>query len=124
MTGYNKVILIGNLTRDPELKYTNSGTAIAEFGLAVNGSRKDDQTVFVDVTAWEKTAENCAKYLTRGRPVLVEGRLVYEYWDDKQSGKKRSRLTVNAISVVFLGSRDEGTSSGTERAQEDSDVPF
>ena len=100
MPSFNKVILIGNLTRDPELRYTPSGKAIAKLGLAVNRSWKTesgetrDETTFVDVDAFGRQAEVLGQYLRKGRPVMVEGRLKLDQWDDKQTGQKRSRLGV------------------------------
>jgi len=120
MANFNKVILAGNLTRDPELRYTPKGTAIAKFGLAV--SRKwtgeDGQTreevLFVDVEAFEKKAEVIGQYLRKGRPVLVEGRLKLDQWDDKQTGQKRTRLFVVLDSFSFLdsGNRDDAAGGG------------
>jgi single-strand DNA-binding protein len=116
MAGYNKVILIGNLTRDPELRYTSQGVAIAKFGLAVNrtwrtesGETKEEVT-FVDVDAFRNQAETLAKYLKKGRLLMVEGRLKLDQWDDKQTGQKRSRLGVVLEGFQFLdgGNRAEG----------------
>jgi single-strand DNA-binding protein len=113
MASYNKVVLIGNVTKNLELRFTPKGKAVAKLGLAINrfwtnesGERKEDVT-FVDVDVFGKLAENCAQYLSRGRPVLVEGRLKLDSWDDKQTGQKRSRLGVVAETVQFLGSRAE-----------------
>ncbi len=117
MASYNKVILIGNLTRDPELRYTPSGTAIAKIGLAVNRSWRTEtgetreETTFVDVDAFGKQAETIGQYLRKGRPILVEGRLRLDQWDDKQTGQKRSRLGVVLELFRFLDSaqgRDGG----------------
>jgi single-strand DNA-binding protein len=113
MANVNKVILIGNLTRDPEVKYTPKGSAVAELGLAINrvysveGERRED-TTFVDVTLWGKTAELAGQYLKKGRPVYIEGRLQLDTWDDKQTGAKRSKLRVVGETMQFLGSRPEG----------------
>ncbi|MBU0683532.1 MAG: single-stranded DNA-binding protein [Candidatus Omnitrophota bacterium] len=108
----NKVFLMGNLTRDPELRYVPSGSAVANFSVAVNrvykdstGERKED-TSFVRVVVWGKMAEICGEYLTKGRPVLVEGRLKSRTWEG-QDGQKRSALDVVATSVQFLGARDK-----------------
>ena|SRR5437868_3071283 len=116
MNGFNKVILAGNLTRDPELRYTPSGTAIAKFGLAVNRKWKDSQTnemkeevTFVDIDAFGRQAETIGQYLKKGRPILVEGRLKLDQWDDKQTQQKRSRLGVVLESFTFL---DSGTREG------------
>lgn len=109
MPGYNKVILIGNLTRDPELRYTPQGVAIAKIGLAVNrtwktesGETKEEVT-FVDVDAFRRQAETLAQYLKKGSPLMVEGRLKLDQWDDKQTGQKRSRLGVVLEGFQFLG---------------------
>ena len=117
MNGFNKVILAGNLTRDPELRYTPSGTAIAKFGLAINRKWKDSQSgemkeevTFVDIDAFGKQAETIGQYLKKGRPILIEGRLKLDQWDDKQTQQKRSRLGVVLESFNFLdgGSREGG----------------
>jgi single-strand DNA-binding protein len=110
MASFNKVILMGNLTRDPELRYTSKGTAIAKVGLAVNrnwtseSGEKKEEVTFVDVDVFGRTAENVGQYMRKGRPILVEGRLKLDQWDDKQTGQKRSRLGVVAETVQFLGS--------------------
>ena len=116
MASFNKVILVGNLTRDPELRYTPSGTAIAKIGLAVNRTWKSGDTgesreevTFVDVDAFGRQAETIGQYLKKGRPILVEGRLRLDQWDDKQTGQKRSRLGVVLENFQFLdagGSRE------------------
>ena len=120
MPSYNKVILIGNLTRDPELRYTPSGRAIAKLGLALNRSWKTEtgetreEVTFVDVDAFGRQAEVLGQYLRKGRPVMVEGRLKLDQWDDKQTGQKRSRMGVVLESFQFLdsgGNRSEGGSS-------------
>jgi len=110
MASFNKVILVGNLTRDPELRYTPKGTAIAKIGLAVNrvwttetGEKKEEVT-FVDVDVFGRTAENVGQYMRKGRPILIEGRLRLDQWDDKQTGQKKSKLGVVAETVQFLGS--------------------
>jgi single-strand DNA-binding protein len=109
MANFNKVILAGNLTRDPDLRYTPKGMAIAKFGLAVNrvwksetGENKEEVT-FVDIDAFGKQAETISQYLKKGSPLLVEGRLRLDQWDDKQTGQKRSRLGVVLESFQFLG---------------------
>jgi single-strand DNA-binding protein len=118
MASFNKVILVGNLTRDPELRYTPKGTAIAKIGLAVNrvwrneaGETKEEVT-FVDVDVFGRTAENVGQYMRKGRPILIEGRLKLDQWDDKQTGQKRSRLGVVAETVQFLGSANAGGEGG------------
>jgi single-strand DNA-binding protein len=115
MAYLNKVFLIGNLTRDPELRVTPKGTAICQFGLAVNRQFKDesgatrDETTFVDIEAWGKQGELVAKYLTKGSPAMVEGRLKLDQWEDKQSGQKRSKMKVVLENVQFLSTRGAGT---------------
>ena len=110
MQGFNKVIIAGNLTRDPELRYTPSGLAIAKFGLAVNRRWKDqsgeqkEETTFVDVDAFGKQAELIGQYLKKGRPLLVEGRLKLDQWEDKQTQQKKSRLGVVLEGMTFLDS--------------------
>ena len=100
MASFNKVILLGNLTRDPEVRYTPKGTAVTELGMAVNrvytaeNGEKREEATFVDVTFWGRTAEIAGEYLKKGRPVFIEGRLQLDTWDDKQSGQKRSKLKV------------------------------
>jgi single-strand DNA-binding protein len=108
MTTLNKVFLAGNLTRDPEVRYTPSGTAVAKLGLAVSDSytnksgEKVESTCFVDVDVWSRQAEACGEYLTKGSPILVEGRLQLDQWESKE-GEKRSKLKVHADRVQFLG---------------------
>ena len=117
MANVNKVILIGNLTRDPEVRYTPKGTAVTDIGLAVNrvssseGGERREETTFVDVTLWGRTAEIAGEYLNKGRPVCIEGRLQMDSWDDKNTGQKRTKLKVVGESLQFLGSRDGGGSS-------------
>ena len=109
----NKVFLMGNLTRDPEIKQTPSGETVADLSLAISEqfrSRTTNElrevTTFVEITVWGKVAENCGQYLTKGRPVFVEGRLVLDTWEDKTTGQKRSRLRVRADRVQFLYAPD------------------
>jgi single-strand DNA-binding protein len=115
MAYLNKVFLIGNLTRDPELRVTPKGTSIASFGLAINRQSKNadgshaDEVTFVDIEAWGKQAELVAKYLARGAPAMIEGRLKLDEWTDKTSGQKRHRLKVVLENVQFLGARSNGT---------------
>ena len=119
MASFNKVILVGNLTRDPQVKYTTGGTAVTEIGLAVSrqwfdkqsNSRKEE-TTFVDVTLWGRTAEVAGEYLAKGRPVLIEGRLQLDTWDDRESGQKRSKLRVVGENMTMLGSRGDGGGGG------------
>jgi single-strand DNA-binding protein len=119
MASFNRVILVGNLTRDPELRYTPKGTAVVRLGVAVNRQWKTDsgeareEVTFVDVDSFGRQAEVIAQYLKKGRPILVEGRLKYESWDDKQTNQKRSKLMVVLESFQFLdsGKRDDGGSA-------------
>ena len=138
---------MGNLTRDPEVRYTSSGTAIAKLGIAVNRywrnqeGQQQEETTFVDVDAFGKQAETIGQYLKKGRPIMVEGRLKLDQWDDKQTGQKRSKLGVTLENFQFLDSRSEGGegggSAGTQSSggspsgsqggggfAEDDDVPF
>jgi len=122
MASFNKVVLVGNLTRDPELRYTPKGTAIAKIGLAVNrvwtneAGEKKEEVTFVDVDVFGRTAENVGQYMRKGRPILIEGRLKLDQWDDKQSGQKRSKLGVIAETVQFLGSPAGGEGGGSASA--------
>jgi single-strand DNA-binding protein len=118
MAYLNKVFLIGNLTRDPELRVTPKGTAICQFGIAVNRQFKDesgatrDETTFVDIEAWGKQGELVSKYLSKGSLAMVEGRLKFDQWEDKTSGQKRSKLKVVLDNVQFLSSRGSGAGGG------------
>jgi len=122
MASFNKVILMGNLTRDPELRYTPKGTAIAKVGLAVNrvwtneAGEKKEEVTFVDVDIFGRTAENVGQYMRKGRPILIEGRLKLDQWDDKQTGQKKSRLGVVADTVQFLGSAPAAGEGGAAPA--------
>lgn len=118
MAQLNKVYLMGNLTRDPELRRLPSGSAVTELGMALNrsftgkdGERRDD-VVYVDVTVWDRQAETCAEYLRKGRPVHVEGYLKMDEWTDKNTGEKRSKLKVHAERVQFLGGREASGPGG------------
>jgi len=118
MANLNKVMLIGNLTRDPEMKYTPKGTAIAEIGLAVNrnytteSGEKREEVTFIDITLWGRTAEVVGEFCKKGRPIYVEGRLQLDSWDDKQTGQKRSKLKVVGDAIQLLGSREGGGGGG------------
>jgi len=120
MANLNKVMLIGNLTRDPELRYTPSGKAVADISLAINriwvndAGQKQEDTTFVDVTLWGRQAELAQQYLTKGRGAYIEGRLQMDTWDDKETGKKRSKLKVVGDSLQFLpdGRGGAGGASG------------
>lgn len=148
MASYNRVILVGNLTRDPELRYIPSGTAVTEVGLAVNDRRKTangewvDETTFVDVTLWGRTAEVASEYLNKGSSVLIEGRLKLDTWE--KDGKKNSKLRVVGERMQMLGGRGAGAPGGggprggaakqgaaqgaahdeSEAAPPDDDIPF
>src|SRR5947209_3947368 len=118
MASFNKVILLGNLTRDPEIRYTPKGSAVCDLGIAVNrqytlenGERREEVT-YVDVVLWARLAEIAAEYLKKGRPVFIEGRLQLDTWDDKQSGQKRSKLRVIGENMQMLGSRGGGGGGG------------
>ncbi len=118
MASLNKVFLMGNLTRDPELRVTPKGTPICQFGLAVNRQFKDDsgqtrdETTFVDIEAWGRQGETISKYCTKGRPLFVEGRLKLDTWDDKATGQKRSKMRIVLENFQFLGGREGGGAGG------------
>ena len=119
MASYNRTIIVGNLTRDVELRHIPSGTAVADIGVAINDREKRgdewvDVTTFVDVTLWGRSAEVAAEFLSKGSPVLVEGRLRLETWNAKESGEKRSKLKVVADKMQLLGSK--GQSGGQNQA--------
>lgn len=151
MANLNKVMLIGNLTRDPEVRHTPKGSAVADLALAVNRRVQDgnggwkDEVTFVDVTVWGNSAENAQKYLTKGRGVFIEGRLQMDVWDDKATGQKRSKLKVVADNLQFLPdgkggparqfsesqsgaydseSRQGGSAAPADDYQEEDDIPF
>ena len=122
MANLNKVMLIGNLTRDPELRYTPKGTAVADIALAINRvwnneqNVRQEETTFVDITLWGRQAELAQQYLTKGRGAYIEGRLQMDTWDDKQTGQKRSKLKVVAESLQFLPDGKGGTGGGTPQS--------
>ena len=127
MASFNKVILLGNLTRDPEIRYTPKGSAVCDLGIAVNrqytlesGERREEVT-YVDVVLWARLAEIAAEYLKKGRPVFIEGRLQLDTWDDKQSGQKRSKLRVIGENMQMLGTPNRASSAGVggESGEED-----
>ena len=146
MASFNKVILMGNLTRDPELRYTPKGTAVAKLGLAVNRSwrnaegQQQDETTFVDVDAFGKQAETLGQYMQKGRPILIEGRLKLDQWEDKNTGQNRSKLGVilEKFSFVGRGAQNSGNTPPSqatappptsevppfEDGPSDDDVPF
>ena len=126
MASFNKVLLLGNLTRDPEVRYTPKGSAVCDLGIAVNRSyttdagEKREEATFVDVTLWGRTAEVAGEYLKKGRPVFIEGRLQLDSWDDKQTGQKRSKLKVIGETMQLLGS---GRGGGAPAEASDEDRP-
>jgi single-strand DNA-binding protein len=131
-TNINRVVMTGNLTRDPELRSLPSGTAVCSLRIACNTRRKgasgdwEDKPNYFDVTVWGAQGENCAKFLAKGRPVAIDGRLEWREWQDKDSGAKRSAVDIVADSVQFLGSREGGENGGGEnggRFTPQSDVP-
>ena len=124
MASVNKVILIGNCTRDPEVRYTPKGTAVADIGMAMNryfssdGGERREETTFVDVTLWGRQAEVAGEYLKKGRPVYIEGRLQMDSWDDKNTGQKRTKLKIVGEQMQLLGSREGGGGSGPPQRSE------
>ena len=142
MRGFNRVILSGNLTRDPETRFTPSGTAICKFGLAINRSWKDangnqkEDVTFLDIDAFGKQAEAIGQYLRKGKPILLEGRLKLDVWDDKKTNEKRSKLGVVLESFTFLGDGKQSDDApprvkpaahpedGAKQEPEEDDVPF
>jgi single-strand DNA-binding protein len=127
-TNINRVVLTGNLTRDPELRSTPSGTSVCSLRVACNTRRKDssgnwvDKPNYFDVTVWGAQGENCAQYLSKGRPVAVDGRLEWREWDD-QNGNKRQAVDIIADSVQFLGGREDGGGGNGSRFTPQADVP-
>jgi single-strand DNA-binding protein len=119
MASFNKVILLGNLTRDPEVRYTPKGSAVCDLGIAVNrvytteGGERREEVTFVDVVLWARLAEIAGEYLRKGRPVFIEGRLQMDSWDDKQTGQKRTKLRVVGESMQLLGGRPSGAAGET-----------
>jgi len=122
MANFNKVILAGNLTRDPQLSYTPNQTPVCEFGMAINRRRRGadgqqhEETCFVECQAWARTAEVINQYMSKGRPILVEGRLTYDAWEGKD-GQRRSRLRVTVENFQFLDSRGGGQGGGYQQPQ-------
>ena len=118
MASFNKVILLGNLTRDPEVRYTPKGSAVCDLGLAVNrqytldSGEKREEVTYVDIVLWSRLAEIAGEYLKKGRPVFIEGRLQLDSWDDKQTGQKRTKLRVIGETMQLLGSRPSGSAGG------------
>lgn len=142
MANINSVIIGGNLVRDPEVRVTPKGTSVAQFTVGNNRKWRDDSgsdredVAFVDCEAWGKQAENIAKYFAKGRPIIVEGRLKQEQWEDKQTGAKRSRIKVSVSAFHFVGSRQDAPQRSEERPapaaaqalnpseDKDEDIPF
>jgi len=127
MASFNKVLLMGNLTRDPQLRYLPSQMAVAEFGLAINRKWKGPQgeereeVAFIECTAWGKTAETINQYCKKGRPIFVEGHLKFDQWEDKQGGGKRSKLSVVVQNFQFIGGPREGGAAPAGAASGESD---
>ena len=140
MTSFNKVILLGNLTRDPDVRYTPNGSAVASFAIAVNrkykqGEETKEEVSYIDIVVFGKQAENCGQYLNKGDGALIEGRLQQRRWEDKDSGQKRSKVEVAAQSVTFMPKRSgsgAGQAGGQGRSAEpapeapvdEGDIPF
>jgi single-strand DNA-binding protein len=129
MANFNKVILLGNLTRDPELRYLPSQMAVVDFGLAVNHKYRTaqgedrEEVMFIDCTAFGKQAEVIKQYCSKGKPLFVEGRLKLDTWDDKQTGQKRSKHKVTIDNFQFIGSRDGGGGGGDQGRSYDDQAP-
>lgn len=136
MGDLNSVILIGNMTRDAELKYTSSGTAVARLGIATNtrfkrGDQWEDQAHFFDAVLWGRTAEAVSQYLTKGKQVAIVGELRQNRWEDRETGQRRSKVEINVRRLQLLGGRDDGGGSATGPARQESptndfedDIPF
>ena len=129
MASFNKVILLGNLTRDPEIRYTPKGSAVCDLGIAVNrsyttdsGERREEVT-YVDVVLWARLAEIAGEYLKKGRPVFIEGRLQMDSWDDKQTGQKRTKLRVVGETMQLLGGRPGGAAAESGGENQKSSAP-
>jgi len=140
MANFNRVLLMGNLTRDPEIRYPSGGGGgggggreggggVCKFGLAVNrtwrnqAGEKQEETCFVDVVVFGRQAENCNEYLRKGRAAFIEGRLHFDSWEDRETGKKRNKLEVVAENVQFLGSRDGGAGSSPSGPRREESAP-
>lgn len=127
LSNFNRVILLGRLTRDPELRYTGGGTAVCTLSVAVNrrvkkGDNWEDEASFFDVVTFGKTAENSAQYLAKGRQLLVEGELVQRRWES-QEGQKRSKVEIQATNIQFIGSGGGRGESGAEASERGGDAP-
>ncbi len=132
MTSFNKVILLGNLTRDPEIRYTPNGTAVANFAIAVNrkyksGDETKEEVSYIDIVVFGKSAENCGQYLTKGQGVLIEGRLQQRRWET-DDGQKRSKVEVATQFVTFMPKRNGHGSQAQEQDDmppvDDGEIPF
>ena len=129
MSSLNRVMLIGNLTRDPEVRTTPKGISVADLGLAINrnytteSGEKREEVTFVDVVVWGKVAENAGRYLAKGRPVFVEGRLQLDTWQDKESGQNRQRLRVVAERLQFLGAPSGAAGDSDRRSRSENELP-
>src|SRR5450432_2867343 len=129
MANYNKIILVGNLTRDPQLRYLPSQMAVVEFGIAVNHKFKTktgedrEEVMFIDCSAFGRGAEVINQYCQKGKQLLVEGRLKYDTWEDKQGGGKRSKHSVVVDNFQFLGGREQGAAGGSADAGDDQTRP-
>ena len=133
MASFNKVILMGNLTRDPEVRYTPNGAAVASFAIAVNrkyrqGDETKEEVSYIDIVVFGKQAEYCGQYLSKGDPALIEGRLQQRRWDDKESGQKRSKVEVAAQSVTFMPKRKHDQGQGEQEQPpepvDEGEIPF
>jgi single-strand DNA-binding protein len=134
MSSFNKTILMGNLTRDPEMRYTPKGTAVGKIGIAMNRRYKDaegnqlEETTFVDVDVFGKQAETIGKYMRKGRPIMIEGRLKLDEWVDQKTQQNRSKLGVVCERFSFVGGKDENQEPTSEAPKkspiDDDDVPF
>lgn len=131
MTSFNKAILLGNLTRDPEVRYLPSGVAVASFAIAVNrkfkqGDETKEEVSYIDIVVFGKQAENCGQYLNKGDAALIEGRMQQRRWDDKDTGQKRSKVEVVAQSVTFMPKRSSAGQGAPEPEPpvDEGDIPF
>ncbi len=137
MTSFNKVILMGNLTRDPEVRYTPNGIAVASFAIAVNrkykqGDETKEEVSYIDIVVFGKQAESCGQYINKGDSVLIDGRLQQRRWDDKETGQKRNKIEVVAQSVNFMPKRSSGGKGGgdshpesvSEAPVDEGEIPF
>lgn len=130
MASFNKVILAGHMTRDPEVRYTPKGTPVSQFGLGINRTwtaddgQKREEATFVEIEAWGKPGEIIGKFLKKGIPILIEGRLKLDSWEDKESGKKQNRLKVVLETFSFLDSRPGDAAATTGKENPSDDAPF